>query len=239
MRKSKFVSIYHDLSEKILKKKIDAGALLPTENELCAQYHASRETIRKALAMLSRNGYIQKVQGKGSIVLDVSRQNFPISGLTSFRELAAHSKRQWTTDVHQVVLLNPDEHLKMMMNLQDEQTVWQVVRSRSTEGESVILDRDYLIQEVVPLLTADQCAHSLYDYIENDLGLKIGFAKKEITVESANEEDYRYLTMHEGTHVVVVRSLVYLENAQLFQYTESRHRADKFRFVDFARRDHM
>ncbi|GAY77341.1 trehalose operon transcriptional repressor [Sporolactobacillus inulinus] len=45
--------------------------------------------------------------------------------------------------------------------------------------------------------------------------------------------------MHEGTHVVVVRSLVYLENAQLFQYTESRHRADKFRFVDFARRDHM
>lgn len=30
---------------------------------------------------------------------------------------------------------------------------------------------------------------------------------------------------------------VYLEDASLLQYTESRHRLDKFRFVDFARRE--
>ncbi|MET1248291.1 trehalose operon repressor [Sporolactobacillus sp. STCC-11] len=239
MGKSKFVSIYNDLSEKIHNQRIESGSLLPTENELGAQYHASRETIRKALAMLSRNGYIQKIQGKGSIVLDVSRQTFPISGLTSFRELASHSKDHWKTEVHQLVLLQPDNHLKMLMNLQNDQTVWNVIRSRSVNGEAVILDRDYLIQSIVPMLTADICERSLYDYIENDLGLKIGFAKKEITVERATDEDNRYLTMHKDSHVVVVRSLVYLESAELFQYTESRHRADKFRFVDFARRGHQ
>jgi GntR family transcriptional regulator, trehalose operon transcriptional repressor len=36
--------------------------------------------------------------------------------------------------------------------------------------------------------------------------------------------------------VVVIRSQVYLDDANLFQFTESRHRPDKFRFVDFARR---
>lgn len=40
------------------------------------------------------------------------------------------------------------------------------------------------------------------------------------------------------THVVVVRNYVYLEDTTLFQYTESRHRLDKFQFVDFARRSH-
>ena len=36
--------------------------------------------------------------------------------------------------------------------------------------------------------------------------------------------------------VVVVKSYTYLEDRSLFQYTESRHRTDKFKFVDFARR---
>ena len=31
--------------------------------------------------------------------------------------------------------------------------------------------------------------------------------------------------------------MVYLEDTSLFQYTESRHRPDKFQFVDFARRN--
>lgn len=43
---------------------------------------------------------------------------------------------------------------------------------------------------------------------------------------------------HQNTHVVVVRNYVYLEDTTLFQYTESRHRLDKFQFVDFARRSH-
>ena len=50
-------------------------------------YSVSRETVRKALNLLKNAGYIQKKQGKGSIVLDLNRFDFPISGLTSFKEL--------------------------------------------------------------------------------------------------------------------------------------------------------
>lgn len=234
---NKFINIYNDLSEKIRNQMIAADDLLPSENELGERYRASRETIRKALALLSRNGYIQKIQGKGSVVLDVGRFDFPVSGLTSFQEVIRHSREKWRTDVHQLVLLKPDERLRKVMKLGMDQNVWKVIRTRTVSGETVILDKDYLLQEDVPTLTEDICQHSLYDYIENGLNLKIGFAKKQITVEAATEEDRRYLTMKNGTVVVVVRSLVYLDDAQLFQFTESRHRADKFRFVDFARRE--
>ena len=37
-------------------------------------------------------------------------------------------------------------------------------------------------------------------------------------------------------YVVVVRGLVHLEDTSCFEYTESIHRLDKFRFVEFARR---
>ena len=36
--------------------------------------------------------------------------------------------------------------------------------------------------------------------------------------------------------VVSVKSQVYLADGRQFQYTESRHKLDKFRFVDFAKR---
>lgn len=55
-------------------------------------------------------------------------------------------------------------------------------------------------------------------------------------MEEPTAEDRELLDLEGFHNVVVVRSQVYLEDASQFQYTESRHRPDKFRFVDFARR---
>lgn len=35
--------------------------------------------------------------------------------------------------------------------------------------------------------------------------------------------------------IVSIKSFTYLEGATLYQYTESRHRPDKFKFIDFTR----
>ena len=80
------------------------------------------------------------------------------------------------------------------------------------------------------------CRDSVYAYLENELGLEIGYATKEIVVEDATEDDKRYLDMKEYGLVVVVRSYTYTKDNQLFQYTESRHRPDYFRFVEVAQR---
>ncbi len=84
---NKFKEIFLDLEQKIVAKEYPPHTLLPSENQLIQTYGVSRETVRKALNLLRNAGYIQKKQGKGSIVLDLNRFDFPISGLTSFREL--------------------------------------------------------------------------------------------------------------------------------------------------------
>lgn len=58
-----------------VKKKIQTGAYpigsyLPSENEFCAQFNTTRTTVRKALDLLLKEGFIQKEQGKGSKVLE-------------------------------------------------------------------------------------------------------------------------------------------------------------------------
>lgn len=112
-----------------------------------------------------------------------------------------------------------------------------MIRSRNISGEEVILDKDYFLQKHVQVLSKDICEGSIYEYIEGELGVSISYAQKEFVVEPCTEEDERYLDLNGFDHVVVVKNYVFLEDTSLFQYTESRHRLDRFRFVDFARRE--
>nr|WP_263326748.1 trehalose operon repressor [Neobacillus sp. Marseille-Q6967] len=236
---NKYLMIYNEIVAQIKNGEIAPGTLLPSENELKDQYDTSRETIRKALNLLAQNGYIQKVRGKGSIVIDISKFDFPISGLVSFKELAEKMGGKSKTIVNELsLIIKPDSYLRHQLQLNSKDQVWKVVRTREIGGNKIILDKDFLAAKFVPQLTEEICENSIYEYLENELNLKISFAKKEIIVEEPTAEDRSLLDLEGFHNIVVIKNYVYLEDASLFQYTESRHRPDKFRFVDFARRNH-
>lgn len=237
-KKNKYMQIYQELADNIRDGTYPANETLPSENELSELYETSRETIRKALTLLSQRGFIQKIRGKGSLVLDMSKLSFPISGLVSFKELQGSLGGESQTIVYDFGLITPDKKLAQQLGCQQDEEVWKVVRARNIKGERIILDKDYFLKKSVPLLTKEICEKSIYEYLENELTLPISYAKKEIVVEECTVEDRSYLDVDGFDHVVVVKNYVHLEDTTLFQYTESRHRLDKFRFVDFARRKH-
>lgn len=234
---NKFREIFLDLEQKIVNQEYPPQSLLPSENQLIQIYGVSRETIRKALNLLKNSGYIQKKQGKGSIVLDMNRFDFPISGLTSFKELqnAQHIPNETNVAELRKIAVSPKLHEITDWPVASE--AWKLIRQRKIDNEVVILDRDYVNAQIILEIPINKAQDSLFQYFENDLGLEVSYAQKEITVEPVNKEirDLMDLTT-EDQHVVIVRSLVYLEDTRCFQYSESIHRLDKFRFVDFARR---
>lgn len=236
MMNNKFIRIYEDIAARIRTGEIEAGTLLSSELDLSESYQTSRETIRKALKMLSEEGYIQKIQGKGSIVLDIRKIDFPISGLVSFKELAKKMGHRAKTYVKVFEEKKVDQALFKKINFGLNEKVWEIRRVRKVDGEHVILDKDHISQRLIPGLSKEICNDSIFEYIEEELGLTISFAKKEILVEEPTAEDRELLDLEGFHNVVVVRSQVYLEDASQFQFTEARHRPDKFRFVDFARR---
>ena len=234
---SKYQKIYEDLKHKIDTNEIPAHTYLPSENELMQIYQASRDTIRKSLALLLQRGYIQKSKGKGSLVLDHDKIAFPVSTLTSFKELASHMKNVET----KVVCFKeevPNENLKQELQIETGD-IYHIERVRKIDGEKIILDTDDINATLIPNLTKDIAQDSIYDYIENTLGLKIAFARKEMTVIKATEKEKALLDLQDYDFLVCVKSYVYLEDATLFQYTKSMHRPDKFRFVEFARRNEI
>lgn len=233
---NKFHDIFLELEKGILDGDYQPGTLLPSENQLVEQYSVSRETIRKALNLLINAGYIQKKQGKGSIVLNVRKFDLPISGVISYKELQNAQQIHSLTKVVELKEEQVSESLARLTGWKKDSTVWRLVRQREIDGEVVIIDIDYLLKDIIHELPEERAADSIYDYFENDLGLAISYAQKEITVEAVTEDDQKLMSIKDDTHVVVVRSVVCLEDTRCFEYTESRHRLDKFKFVDFARR---
>lgn len=233
---AKYEIIYQALLKRIEDHEFPVGETIPKEFDLMEEYDCSRDTVRKALSMLAQNGYIQKTKRKGSIVLDRERYEFPISGVVSFKELAQNMGTKSETIVTCLELMEPDASMKIKLNLKEKDRVWMVERVRKIDGERIILDLDFFNASIVPSLTKEIAQNSLYEYIEQELHLKIGYANKEITCQEVSENDQHLLDLQQYQMVVNVDSYTYLSDTRVFQFTRSRHRPDKFRFHDFARR---
>lgn len=233
----KYQEIYNDLKEKIRTSVYAAGATLPTEQQLQETYGVSRDTVRKALAILTERGMIQKVQGRGSMVLKQEILNFPVSGLTSYQELTDALDLSTKTQVISLDRMTVTTTLASLTGFEPYSKVWKLVRARLIDDKVSVVDTDYLSLDMVPELTAEIAAGSIYQYLEEELGLDIAYAQKEITVEPTNREE-RELMKCQDDYLVLIKSRVYLGDTRQFQYTESKHKIDKFRFVDFARRKH-
>lgn len=236
MKESKYVTIYKEWKEKIESGQIAEGERLPTESSLMESYQVSRDTVRKSLNLLEQNGYIQRGRGRASLVMPKQRYTFPLSEIANFQEVNKLSYAHAETEVVNLDILQDSHKIKKIFQQSVNGEVYELIRVRRMKDEAVILDKDYFVRDVVPRLPLNECKVSVYRYLEEELGLQISYAVKEITVQKANAEDYELLDMGDYNMVVVVKSHTYLENNTLFQCTESRHRPDKFRFVDLAKR---
>ena len=234
----KYQIIYKDLEKAIHEQKYQVGDFLPTEQELVQSYQVSRDTIRKALTLLVEEGLVKKIHGSGSQVINQEQINFPVSDLTSYQELMEQQGIDSQTNVISLDKIIVDSKLSEKTGFSSSQQVWRVIRQRVVEGCASVVDIDYLDAKLIPQLNRDIAKHSIYDYLENHLNLSISHAFKEITIDNATEQDKILIDLGKDLHVVCIRSKVYLSKGKQFQFTDSRPKLEKIKFVDYAKRHH-
>lgn len=235
----KFERIYHDLARDIDEGKYAVGDLLPSEKMLTDKYGVSRETARKALAILTDRGYIQRIMGKGSLVIDHKRYSIPVSSLVSYKEFAESAGKVAHTELVELTpgaTLPPVPFQALAGENIEPASVTHIMRVRYIDQSPAIVDHDYILTSVVSEVPRAVAENSLYEHFEKNLNLDIVSSAKQITVEQATPNDAKYLNLHAGEYIAVTTSITYLADGRPFQYTISRHRADKFRYLDFAHR---
>ena len=236
MKQVKYTEIYEYLKNKILNDEFKAGEKLPSENELTTLFNVSRNTVRRAINQLSFEGLVASVHGKGVFILEKQQLKLLVGGLQSFKEASLTNNMSYSTNVHTFQELIVDEKLSKKTGFSLGSKVIYIVRSRKIDNAETILDINYFLKDIVKDLNEDIASNSIYDYIENILSLKIAGAQKIVSIEPVSKLDSTFLNLKNYNLVAIIKNYVYLEDGSLFEYTESRHRPDKFTFSTYAKR---
>ena len=205
---------------------------------LVREYGCSRNTVRRALAELTADGYVQPMHGKGvrNIFRPVEQAAFTVGGIESFKESSARNKRKGTTQVLQFAEIIADEKIEKRTGFRKGICLYYIQRLRFLNGIPLILDHNYFLKEAVPGLTPEIASQSIYDYLEGTLGITITTSKRTLTVEHVTQIDEKYIDLKDYNCMAVITSQTFDDNGIQFEYTQSRHHPDFFRFQDVATR---
>lgn len=233
----KYEQISNQIIERIHNNQYAPGSFLPSERSLMLEFHVTRDTIRNALKSLTAKGYIEKIPHKGSKILAHEKVDFFISELSGATEKRHSYNYEFQTEILSLEKIYVDEGLREKSGFSLGEPVWYLIRRRFLNGKAIILEFDYLRASIIPNLTQEIVSHSLYRFLESDLHLKLKFSKKEISVEDIISPITQYLHLSkQDKNMIVVRNWAYLDDYTHFQYNESWHQVDSFKFVLLADR---
>lgn len=237
MPKSKYQDILRDIRSDIESGKYRAGDYLPSENEYAKKYQCTRNTIRRALAVLTEDGYIIPQHGKGVQVIPnefTNRNVFTVGGIESFAEVSNRTGIPIKTKVLTFEKKICDHTLSNMTGFDEGEELYYIERVRISSGQRIILDTNIFLASETPGLTKEIAEKSVYQYFEGELGMVITTSRRMVTAERANKRDLQ--TMDLGTYdfVLVVTGQVFNSKGIMFEFTQSRHRPDKACFIETA-----
>lgn len=234
---SKYKQVYKDIKQKIEEETWPAGQALPTENELMELYSYSKDTVRKALSLLEMDGYIQKRQGKTSVVVEhgLMTEQF-LSEIKTAGELNRKAQHEMKTEVVALYIVQGQEDLMAIFDVDEKVDFYKASRIRTIDGERLEFETSYFDRRIVPYLNKQITETSIYRYLEEELHLLISHSRREITFRFATEEERQYMDLGSYDMVAVVTSIAYLTDGRPFQYGTISYRPDKVSFVTMAKR---
>ncbi|CYU59336.1 UTRA domain-containing protein [Streptococcus suis] len=234
---SKYKKVYADIKEKIEQNIWQANQEMPTENELMEIYSYSKDTIRKALSLLEMDGYIQKRQGRNSIILDHNLVRKPfVSELKTVSELNRSAHHQVQTQLTNLYIVQGQPDVMKELEVDEKTDLYRVSRVRTIDSERLEYEISYFDRRIVPYLSKEIAESSIYRYLEEELHLTISHSRREISFRFANEEEKQLMDLGDYDMVVVVTSITYLADGRPFQYGTITYRPDKVTFVSMAKR---
>ena len=181
---------------------------------------------------------MQSVHGKGVLILRrlPPEKQLLISNVESMEEAAERNHIALKTKVIYFEELTAGPTLSALTGFPEGSDLYHLRRVRYLDGEAMILDHNYFLRDVVRDLTPEIAEASVYAYVEGALGESIVTTQRKYTVEPQTELDRKYMSLGEQNCLAVVTSWTYNGNGVLFEYTQSRHRPDKFVFYGLVQR---
>jgi GntR family transcriptional regulator len=240
IRKNSPIPIYYQLIEQI-QEKIEKGLLkpgdaIPSEREFSEKYQISRMTVRQALTHLVNNGYLHRLQGKGTFVAEQKMEQ-PLQGLTSFTEDMTARGMKPDSHIIQFEMIPSTAQIAKQLSINEYAPVYEIKRVRLADEVPMALETTYISANLVKGLTEEIVNQSLYAYMENKLNLEIDYGSQMIEASIADTLEAQYLNIQAGAPILLIQRNTFLQDGTPVELVKSSYRADRYKFMIQMKRE--
>ena len=223
LKKISPIPIYYqvkmDIQEKIKNDIYKVGEQLPTDMEFCDIYDISRITIRRSLAELESEGYIERIQGKGSYVkFKEIKQN--ISKFYSFTDEAIKMGYIPSSVFLKLELITPNDEVRDGLELTDTDKVYLIERLRLADEMIVVYDRSFIPEKFIPNFQKSMLNNgSLYKALIDNYGFSPNNSEETIEAIAIDEKDAMKMRVKSGTPQLLVKRVSFYDDKKVeFNY---------------------
>lgn len=228
----KYIEIADDIRSKIKSQKYTYGQKLPYEYVLCVSYHCNKETMKKALEILVKEGLIVRRRGAGTFVKDYDQahDNSPNASNNYGQGLSKRYEgvKIVTSDVIVFEVIPSDVEISKKLQIEEGSFIYHIIRKRYIDGKTHALEILYIPISIIPNLKMEHLQNSLYGYIEDELKLKIQSSHKTVTGHLSTQLEQDYLDLKKTEPYFEIEQIAYLSSGVIFEYSLSRFHYNEF-----------
>lgn len=227
--------LYHQirthLQEAIEGRQLTPGDRVPSERELTEQFSVSRMTARQALRELEMQGYLYRVQGKGTFVAQPKFVQ-PLGRLTSFTQDMRRRGLEPGAVVLAVEETAAGRHVAEALKIGPDSPVFRLERLRLANGEPMALEAAHVDARLCPgLLSARFENSSLYQVLQDRFGIRLGHASQSLEAVAARTYEATMLHVREGAPLLLIERTTLGEADRPVEFVRSLYRGDRYRFM--------
>ncbi|WP_017212428.1 GntR family transcriptional regulator [Clostridium beijerinckii] len=226
---SLYMEIYLDILSNIKKGGYSENSPIASERELCSLYHVSRSTIRQAMLLLYENGYVYKVQGRGTYVKpSIFEQS--LYKFYSFTDELKKNNMDICNSIISYNIIELDTNLSSILNRPKDELFHKIVRLRTVENSPLMIESTYLPKNRFFKIDETLLENgSLYAYLKSTYSLNVDRASETFKPILPKPWQAELLNISTKTPCTLLERFSYEEEA-LIEYTSSIVRGDKYVF---------
>ena len=227
---------YHQLAQ-ILRTKIESGdwqpkSPIPSERQLGLLYDVSRPTIRQAIELLIREGYLYREHGRGTFVMPQKLQKGLLE-LTSFSEDLLKRGIAPGQEILEMGMEVPPEKVRQLLDLPKDQKVLRIKRIRLGDNIPIGLQTSFLVLMPGQKIEREelQATGSLYKILQEKLHIIPWAADETLEVASATPEEAAILQISPGSPLLLNERVLWSQERKAVEYVKILYRGDRYRYT--------
>lgn len=207
------------------------GEKIPSEAEMSKLFNVSRETWRKALDSLRRDGVVFSKHGAGSYLLDSTHKIE--NDLSELRSLSEMIRNAGIVEVQPKLTLEfqqPSPEVSQLLQIPEGESVCVIRRTRYSEAEVLCNSINYIPWHLADEIDPVQPPTSIFEYFQKRKEIYITRSATKIEIPDKHDPDAGVLQNGDDSPILTLKQLHFDSRGNPTMYSVDYLRGDLFEF---------